>query len=121
MTNDFCHLELQTSDTEGAKKFYSALFDWDLESMPMESGEEYTIVKPGKGPMGGIMKNPAPEAPSGWLVYITVDNIEKSLKKAVELGSKMVVGKRPVPGMGSFAMLFDPQGAVFAIWEPERK
>lgn len=121
MHNGFCHLELQTNDLKGANKFYSELFDWELENVPMPPGGEYTLIKPGKGPMGGMMKNPADEAPPAWMVYITVENIEDKVKQAVELGATVIVEKMSVPDMGVFAILFDPQGACFAIWESQEK
>ena len=55
MANDFCHLELHTTDVGAAKTFYSELFTWELEAMPMGEGQEYTTIKPGEGPGGGIM------------------------------------------------------------------
>lgn len=121
MANEFCHIELQTSDLGAAKGFYSKLFDWKFESMSMPTGDEYTIIKPEKGPGGGMMKNPAPQAPSMWMVYISVENLDESVKKAVGLGAKIVMGKTSVQGMGFFAVLFDPQGAMFALWEPQSK
>ena len=56
-----------------------------------------------------------------WLVYIKVDNLEGSVARAEELGAKVLMGKTPVPEMGTFAVLMDPQGAAFAIWEPSKK
>ncbi len=121
MQNDFCHIELNTTDLEGAKKFYFELFSWDKEETPMPSGELYTVIKPGKGPMGGMMKSPEPSAPPTWLVYITIDDVEAVSKKAAELGGKILLGKTPVPEIGHFSVIQDPQGAVFALWEPTEK
>jgi predicted enzyme related to lactoylglutathione lyase len=120
MQHDFCHIELNTNDAEGAKKFYLGLFDWDSEDWPMPQGGTYTIIKPGKGPMGGIMKSPV-EHPPMWAVYIAVEDADAAAKKAVKLGGKVIMGKTPVPNMGFFALLQDPQGATFAVWEPIKK
>ena len=49
--------ELQTTDVEGAKKFYSELLGWTTEDFPSEE-MHYTIVKAGGEGVGGIMANP---------------------------------------------------------------
>ena len=121
MANKFCHMEFQAKDIKEAKKFYSELFDWELTDHDMGGGHIYTMVKTGNQPEGGMMQNPDPNSPPGWLVYIYVENLEDSVKKAAELGGKVIMDKTAVPGMGSFAVLFDSQGAVFAMWEEEKK
>jgi uncharacterized protein len=113
----FSWQELMTDDVEGSKKFYTELLGWSLKEFPMEGGETYWVVKAGEEEVGGIMKTP-PEAkgvPAYWGVYITVDDVDASAKKAVELGAKTLVAPMDIPGVGRFATLQDPQGAVFAI------
>ena len=121
MKNDFCHMELQTSDLGASRKFYEGMFSWKFESTPMGEGQEYVMITPGKGPMGGMMKNPAPGTPSGWLVYIAVEDIDASLARTEELGGKVLFPKTAVQDMGHFAILQDPTDAVFAVWEPAKK
>ena len=120
MANPFVHIELHTSDPDAAKKFYSGLFSWKLEDMPM-GDFNYTMVQVGEGTGGGIMKNPAPGAPSHWLSYIQVDDLGGSTKQAEKLGGKVVQGITEVPDMGSFSIISDPDGAVFGLWEPKSK
>lgn len=116
MSHDICHVELQTTDLDGAKKFYKELFDWKTEAHKMPEGE-YAMFNPGKGPAGGMMKSPVPGAPPFWMMYICVADLEGQTRKASELGAEVVMGKTPVEGMGYFSVLKDPQGAVFAMWE----
>ena len=66
MGNPFCHVELNTTDVNKAKAFYTKLFDWELEDIPMPDGA-YSMIKVGEGTGGGLMKNPIPGAPSFWL------------------------------------------------------
>ena len=120
MVNDFCHMELNTNDLEGARSFYLGMFDWETEDWPMPNGGNYVMIKTGEGPGGGMMKSPV-EHPPMWAIYINVDEIEASCKKAEELGGKVIMGKTAVGEMGFFAVLQDPQGAVFAIWEMAKK
>lgn len=120
MANPFCHIELQTADPGRAKEFYGKLFRWQLDDRPM-GNHVYTMVKPGEGTNGGIMHKPAPEAPSAWLVYMQVDNVEQTVAQAQKLGATVHVAKTSVPNMGTFAILSDPTGAPFGIWEPAPK
>ncbi len=101
MANPFVHVELHTSDPDAAKKFYSGLFSWKLEDMPM-GDFNYTMVQVGEGTGGGIMKNPAPGAPSHWLSYIQVDDLEGSTKQAEKLGGKVVQAHHGSSGHGLF-------------------
>ncbi|HUP02598.1 MAG TPA: VOC family protein [Bryobacteraceae bacterium] len=120
MPNPFVHIELNTTDPAKAKDFYSALFDWQLEDMPMGPHDTYTIIKPGKEPGGGMMKHPVPGAPSAWLTYVGVEDVDASTEKAKSLGAQVAKEVTEVPGMGWFSVLFDPTGACFALWQPKK-
>jgi hypothetical protein len=115
MGNPFGHVDLQTSDVEGAKKFYTGLFDWRLEEP--EKFPDYTLIDPGAPPSGGIMKLPAPQVPVGWNVYVGVDDVDGTAARAKELGGDVIVEKTPVGEMGAFAVLQDPQGGVISAWQ----
>ena len=60
MANPFVHVELQTNDPAGAKKFYSSLFGWKLQDVPMAGGMTYTMIDVGGGTGGGMLVNPVP-------------------------------------------------------------
>ena len=117
MGNPFVHIELSTSDLDKAKKFYSALMDWKLIDMPMPDGGTYTMIDVGEGTGGGMMKHPMPGAPSMWMAYVQVDNLDAATKKAEQLGAKVIKEKTEVPGFGWFSMIVDPTGAMLALWE----
>src|SRR5207249_733804 len=55
MANAFVHVELHTGDVAKAKQFYSKLFGWKLEDMPMPGGGTYTMIQVGEGTGGGMM------------------------------------------------------------------
>ena len=117
MGNPFVHIELSTNDLDKAKKFYSALLDWKLIDMPMPDGGTYTMIYVGEGTGGGMMKHPMPGAPSMWMAYVQVDNLDAATKKAEQLGAKVIKEKTEVPGFGWFSMIVDPTGAMLALWE----
>ena len=66
MSNPFVHVELNTNDVGKAKAFYGKLFDWKLEDVPMGPSGTYTVIQPGQGTGGGILKHPSPGAQSAW-------------------------------------------------------
>jgi predicted enzyme related to lactoylglutathione lyase len=116
MPNPFCHVELNTTDVNKAKDFYGKLFNWKLEDMPAGN---YTIIGVGEGTGGGMMKNPIPGAPSFWLSYILVDDVQAATKKAKSLGGTVMKDVTPVPHVGEFSIISDPTGAHFALWKPQ--
>ena len=118
MANPFVHIELQTKDITQAKAFYSKLFDWKLEDLPMPSGAgTYTMINVGDGTGGGMFMNADPKVPAHWLAYVGVDNIVASTNKARELGGSVVQDVMDVGDYGRMSVIVDPTGAVFAMWE----
>jgi predicted enzyme related to lactoylglutathione lyase len=108
--------ELLTSDVPGAKKFYSELFGWTFEDMPMEK-MTYSIVKANDNEMGGIMPIPpdAPPMPPAWGLYITVNDVDAVAEQATGMGAKVAMVPQDIPGVGRFCVLQDPQGAYISI------
>jgi uncharacterized protein len=117
MPNPFVHVELHTTDIDQAKKFYSQLFAWQLDDVPMPGGT-YTVIKPGKGTGGGMMQQRVPGSPSSWLAYVEVDDIAAATEKAKSLGAKITMDVMELPGIGWMSMLIDPTGAALALWKP---
>jgi predicted enzyme related to lactoylglutathione lyase len=120
MANPFVHVELNTNDVGKAKSFYSQLFDWKMEDMPMEDGT-YTMINVGEGTGGGLMKHPMPGAPSLWLSYVLVNDIDTATKKVKALGGTVMKDKTEVPDMGWLAIIVDPTGAMLGLWKPKAK
>lgn len=118
MPNSFVHVELNSTDVDKSKSFYGKLFDWKLEDVPM-GDMTYTLIKPGSGTGGGIMKHPVPGAPSAWLAYVQVDDIEASTKKARSLGANIMTDVTEVMGVGWISILIDPTGAVLGLFKPK--
>ena len=111
--------QLNAKDTAGAKKFYPALLGWKVQDDEMPAamgGGAYTTWLKADGPAGGMMTMPkeAP-APSHWLPYFAVANVDAVATQAGTLGALTYVPPTDIPGTGRFAVLADPQGATFAI------
>ena len=117
MANPFVHVELSSTDVVAAKTFYGKLFDWQLEDISMGPEGNYTMIKVGDGTGGGLMKQMIPGAPSSWLAYVLVDDIEAATRKAQSLGGKVMKDVTEVPGMGWFSVIVDPTGAALGLWK----
>ena len=116
MANPFLHIELQTNDVASAKKFYTSLFDWTLEDLPVPDTEAYPLIKTGEAPNGGIFGLPKGSRPY-WLTYIKVGDIKASVAKAKQLGATIVEEISEFGEYGWMSVISDPAGAVFAIWQ----
>ncbi len=115
-TGRFCWHELVSTDIEKALRFYESLLGWTSTAMPMSEGMTYYILKNGDKQVGGAMKSP-PNVPSGWLVYVAVDDCDASAKKITELGGQVMLQPTTVPDMLRFACGMDTQGAAFGIMQ----
>ena len=122
----FCWDELLTSDPEKCGGFYANIFDWRQESMAMSApdggGMTYHIFKRTNQQDGaGMMQMPAEaKAPSHWLPYVAVDDVDASLERATELGAQVYCAPTDIPNVGRFAVLADPTGASFAVFKGEQ-
>ena len=122
MANPFVHVELNTTDVGKAKAFYSRLFDWKLEDVPISGGETYTMINVGEGTGGGMFKSKMlAGAPPFWLAYVGVADVASSTRKARELGGKVVMDKTEVGEFGWMSLITDPTGATFALWEAKQR
>jgi predicted enzyme related to lactoylglutathione lyase len=116
----WCWAELVTKDTAAAKKFYTSLFGYSAEAMPMAGmpGAEYTLLKLGEKMVGGVMPPPQPGMPSFWLAYFAVADCDATVEKAKATGAHVHQPPTDIPNVGRFATLSDPQGAAFAVLQP---
>ena len=107
--------ELMTTDVEGAKSFYSELFNWEIEET--EGDMPYTLGMLKGQHMAGMMKIPEEAAgmPPAWGGYVTVNDVDASAKQAVALGGKIFVDPTDIPNIGRFCVIGDPQGAVISL------
>ena len=115
-----CWTELTTSDTKAAEKFYTQLFGWTPKHGAPGAPMEYTEFSVAGTPSIGMMAKPKDmpaHIPSYWMPYFQVTSVDASASKAKELGGKVMVGPQDIPDAGRFAILVDPQGAVFAVFQ----
>jgi uncharacterized protein len=114
--NTFCWPELRTTDTEAAERFYAGLFGWHPKTSATP-GMEYTEWGLGGTQIGGMMSIPAEwgPVPPHWGVYFAVADCDATIAKTTAMGGTATMPPMDMPGVGRFAGLQDPQGAMFSI------
>lgn len=122
----FIWCELMTSDTEAAGKFYGSVVGWKVKdaSMP-EIDMPYFLFEMGEGEncpgIGGMMTFP-PELegkiPPNWTGYVAVDDVDETAREFKENGGSVQREPDDIPGVGRFAVVADPHGAVICIMTP---
>jgi len=117
----FCWSELATSDPEGAKKFYPALFGWTSEDTPMGDGQSYTMLRKGGKEIGALYALKKDQRDQGvgpnWMPYIAVTSADDAAAKVKKSGGKVLMEPFDVMKHGRMAVCQDPTGAVFAVWQ----
>lgn len=119
----FCYVELATTGQNQAKQFYGELFGWSVEDVPMGPGMVYTTFR-----QEGLIAAAASQMsekerasfPAHWHLYIAVESADAAAKRAVELGGTLIEGPFDVAEHGRMAVLQDPAGAYFSIWEARK-
>ncbi len=121
----FCWNELATTDSDAAIKFYKELLGWEVRQSKAveacegsaEGGMVYGEIVAGGEHVGGIYKM-GPEfggAPSHWMSYVAVEDVDDRARKAAELGGKVCVPPTDIPNVGRFCVINDPTGATLSL------
>jgi predicted enzyme related to lactoylglutathione lyase len=120
----FSWVELATPDPGAAKGFYGDLFGWEPEDNPIPAdagGGVYTILKLGGESVGALYEQMQDQRDAGippnWLSYVTVADADDAVARAKELGGAVQAGPFDVMTQGRMAVISDPSGAVFAVWQ----
>jgi len=115
----FAWYALMTTDPKAAQAFYTNLLGWGLQDFNAGANEPYVMWTRSNQPFGGVMRLPEEArkmgAPPHWLAYVDVSNVDATVEQAKKLGAKVYVAPTDIPGGGRFAVLADPQGAVFGV------
>ena len=113
MPNTLTWNELMTRNLETVKTFYGTVFGWSYDVDP--SG--YVSCKAGDRVQAGMIAidETMGDMPDSWGFYILVEDEESTATKAQELGGAVLVPPTPAGEIGKFAVVQDPQGAVFSI------
>ncbi|NJP04654.1 MAG: VOC family protein [Chloroflexaceae bacterium] len=118
----FSWVDLVTTDAAGAKQFYTELFGWQSHDMPTGPEGVYTMLLLEDHEVAALYQMDAEQrsqqTPSHWLSYISVDNCDALVEQAQTLGATIVQAPYDVMDAGRMALIQDPTGARFALWQP---
>lgn len=121
MANGFVWYELMTTDAKAAEAFYTRVVGWTAAPVD-QPGMDYTILKAADANAAGLMTLPKEAcdagARPGWMGYVGVDDLDAMLARLAKAGGSVHRPATPIPGIGSFAVVADPQGAVFCLFQP---
>jgi predicted enzyme related to lactoylglutathione lyase len=120
MPGKFVWYELMTTDVAAAEGFYKHVIGWGARDAKI-SGLRYTLFSIGTTPVAGLMALPAEAgaagARPGWNGYVSCDDVDAYAERVKQAGGKIHHGPQDIPDVGRFAMVADPQGAVFALFK----
>ncbi len=107
-----------TRDVDRAGAFYSKVFGWAIENV---TEMHYTLFKIGDEQIGGMLtidENFPADMPANWVVYFYTEDIAGTVATATGLGASVIMPPTPIEGIGQFAVIADPHGAVFNLLQP---
>jgi predicted enzyme related to lactoylglutathione lyase len=118
---NFVWYEHMTKDPKAAMSFYGEVLGWKTQPFA-EGGGDYTMWVASQGPLGGVMELPEQAAKMGarpnWMGHVQVTDVDATVALANKLGGKVYKEPSDIPTVGRFAVLADPQGAVFSVFKP---
>lgn len=118
MTNPVVHFETGARDSVALREFYQRMFGWKFET----GDPNYSLVaSTGEGGIGGGIMQLREGMPDYVTVYVGVRDLDAALAQAAELRGGTVVAPTPIPGIGKFAMLRDPEGHVIGLLHTESR
>lgn len=119
-----CWVDLAALDAAGSRAFYGRLFGWTSREATLAGGT-YTRLAAGGEELGSLYQLGAREisrgVPQHWTPYIGVDDADAAFRRALDLGATPIAPAFDVPGLGRIAVVADPGGAPFGLWQDLRR
>jgi predicted enzyme related to lactoylglutathione lyase len=119
MAASVTHFEIYAEDLGALAEFYRELFGWRIEKAP---GVDYYMIQTGatgaNGLRGGLTYRPI-EGPRSWVHYVSVESLDETVRRLEQLGGSVVRGRTAVPKVAWYAVVADPEGNIFALWQQD--
>jgi predicted enzyme related to lactoylglutathione lyase len=115
--------DLTIENAEQVRDFYSAVVGWTASGVDMGGYNDFNMNDPETGnPIAGVCHARGGNAnlPPVWLIYVNVEDIDRSVARCVELGGQVISGPKVMGGHGRYCVIRDPAGATLALFEPEK-
>lgn len=114
-------VDIAVENAEGLRDFYARVVGWESSGVDMGGYSDFMMAAPASGRhVSGICHARGMNAdfPPVWLIYITVENLDASAARCVELGGKLLIGPKSLEGHGRYCVMQDPAGALAGLFEP---
>src|SRR4051794_10115106 len=116
----FVWYELMTTDAAAAETFYKGVIGWNAHDAGFPDFH-YTLLSAGSTQVAGLMTLPQEAcdagAKPGWMGYVAVDDVDDHAARFTEAGGAVHRAPADIPGVGRFAVVADPQGAVIVLFK----
>jgi len=112
-------IDMSVDDADGLRDFYKTVVGWGVEDVSMGDYSDYSMTTPAGEAVSGIChaRGSNAELPAGWLIYITVEDVDASAAACEAHGGEVVVAPRGLAG-GRFCVIRDPSGSTAALYQP---
>jgi predicted enzyme related to lactoylglutathione lyase len=111
----FVWFEHVSNDVQKSRGFYGELFGWASDAVPV-GDLQYHMIMNGKDAIGGF-RNAMPGVPGHWLSYLSVTDVDATVKSAQSAGAKMLMPPMDYGPVGRGATIVDPTGVVLSVWK----
>ncbi|WP_104194168.1 VOC family protein [Cryobacterium sp. M25] len=118
-TGQPCWADLMTSDLPRAREFYTRLFGWTASDSGSEYGNYVTFRKGDADVAGMSSQEPGSQLPDAWTTYLSVTDADAAVAVARAAGAAVLAEPMTVGTMGRMAILMDPTGAPFGVWQAD--
>ena len=118
-TGSISWIDLTVPDAVKIREFYSEVVGWRTEPVSMGEYDDFNMIRPSNSEaVAGVChaRGGNADLPAKWLIYITVEDLDRSIARCEELGGKVIAGPRNAGGEGRFCVIEDPAGAVAALY-----
>ena len=116
-------IDLTVPNADEVRDFYAAVTGWKPQPLSMGDYSDYVMATPEGTGVAGVCHARGSNVglPSQWLIYITVEDVDESIRQCEQRGGKVIAGPREIGGYGRFCVIQDPAGAVAGLIAPPQE
>jgi uncharacterized protein len=116
-----CWVDTLAPDVDAAMRFYGELLGWEFAGpgvMPSDPPGRYFVARVRGRDVAGVGSQPQQGPAPAWNTYVAVAGVDEAVRRARDAGAEILAGPIDASPAGKLAVVGDPAGAVFGVWEP---